>query len=88
MLTHETLEVNDSAVAVLVEPTLKMIARELVEAMRNATIDWTMRESVRAKIRVIVRRITRKYGYPLNLQERATITVLGQAQMLCSEWSA
>ncbi len=83
---YDALEVNDSAVAVLGEPTLKTIARELVVAVRkNTSIDWTMKESVRAKIRVIVKRILRKYGYPPDKQERATQTVLEQAELLCAE---
>ena len=56
--------------------------------MRNSvTIDWTMRENVRAKIRVMVKRILRKYGYPPDKQERATQTVLEQAEVLCAEWA-
>jgi restriction endonuclease HindI-like protein len=62
---YEALEVNDSAVRVLGEPTLKTIARELVQVVRgNVTIDWTIRENVRAKMRVIVKGIVRKHGYP------------------------
>jgi type I restriction enzyme R subunit len=80
---------NDSAVAVLGEPTLKKIARELVDAVRrNATVDWTVKESVRAQIRVMVRRILKKYGYPPDKQEKATITVLEQAEVLCKDWAA
>ena len=60
---YDALEVNDSAVKVLGEPMLQKIARELVETVRkNVTIDWTMRENVRAQLRVIVKRILRKYG--------------------------
>ena len=85
---YDALEVNDSAVNVLGDDTLKTIARELVEAVRNSvTIDWTMRENVRAKIRVMVKRILRKYGYPPDKQERATQTVLEQAEVLCAEWA-
>jgi hypothetical protein len=62
---YDTLEVNDSAVKVLGEPTLVGIARELVATVKkNVTIDWTVRENVRAQLRVIVKRILRKYGYP------------------------
>jgi type I restriction enzyme R subunit len=83
---YEALEVNDSAVKVLGEPTLKTIARELVDAVRrNATIDWTVKESVRAKLRVLVKRILRKYGYPPDKQEKATQTVLEQAELLCHD---
>jgi type I restriction enzyme R subunit len=84
---YDALEVNDSAVKVLGDDTLKTIARELVEAVRNSvTIDWTMRENVRAKIRVMIKRILRKYGYPPDKQEKATQTVLEQAEVLCTEW--
>jgi type I restriction enzyme R subunit len=85
---YDALEVNDSAVKVLGEPTLTTIARELVEAVRNSvTIDWTEREAVRARIRVMVKRILRKYGYPPDKQERATQTVLQQAELLCADWA-
>ena len=84
---YDALEVSDSAVKVLGEPTLKMIARELVDAVRrNVTIDWTAKESVRAKLRVLVKRILRKYGYPPDKQEKATQTVLEQAEVLCENW--
>ena len=85
---YDALEVNDSAVKVLGEPTLKTIARELVETVRkNVTIDWTARENVRAQLRVIVKRILRKYGYPPDKQEKATQTVLEQAALLSEEWA-
>jgi type I restriction enzyme R subunit len=84
---YDALEVNDSAVKVLGDEILKTIARELVEAVRRSvTIDWTVRENARAKIRVIVKRILRKYGYPPDKQEKATLTVLEQAEVLCKEW--
>jgi type I restriction enzyme, R subunit len=86
---YDALEVNDSAVKVLGEPALKDIARELVAHVRKSvTIDWTLRESAQAQIRVIVRRILRKYGYPPDKQEKATQTVLEQAKLLCAEWAA
>jgi type I restriction enzyme R subunit len=86
---YDALEVNDSAVKVLGEPTLKKIAQELVEAVRRSvTIDWTVRESARASIRVIVRRILRRYGYPPDKQEQATLLVLEQAEVLCRDWAA
>lgn len=85
---YEALEVNDSAVKVLGEPTLVKIARELVETVRrNVTIDWTLRESVRAHLRVIVKRILRKYGYPPDKQEKATRLVLEQAELLSEGWA-
>ena len=84
---YDALETNDSAVAVLGDETLKQIARELVDAVRrNVKIDWTVRENVRAEMRVIVKRILRKYGYPPDKQEAATKTVLEQAEVLSSEW--
>jgi type I restriction enzyme R subunit len=85
---YDALETNDSAVKVLGEPTLKNIARELVSHVRKSvTIDWTLRESAQAQIRVLVRRILRKYGYPPNKQEKATQTVLEQAKLLCGDWA-
>jgi len=85
---YDALEVNDSAVKVLGDETLQMIAQELVQAVRNSvTIDWTLRENVRAKIRVMVKRILRRHGYPPDKQEKATRTVLEQAEVLCREWA-
>ena len=69
------------------DETLRSIARELVATVRkNTTIDWTIRENVRANLRVLVKRILRKYGYPPDKQERATITVLEQAEVLSANW--
>ncbi len=85
---YDALEVNDSAVKVLGDDTLKDIARELVDMVRkNITIDWTVKESVRARLRIMVKRILRKYGYPPDKQEKATITVLQQAEMIASDWA-
>ena len=85
---YDALEVNDSAVAILGDETLRGIARELVSAVKNnAGIDWTLRENVRAHMRVIVKRILRKYGYPPDKQEKATQTVLEQAELLAEEWA-
>jgi hypothetical protein len=65
------------------------LARELVATVRNnVTIDWTLRENVRAQLRVLVKRILRKYGYPPDKQEKATQTVLEQAEVLSAEWAA
>jgi len=86
---YDALEVNDSAVAVLGDATLKMIAQELVRSVKNSvTIDWTVRENVRAQMRVIIKRILRKYGYPPDKQARATELVLEQAAALCKDWSS
>ena len=80
---YDALGVNDSAVQVLGDETLRDIARELVETVRsNVTIDWTLRENVRAMLRVLVKRILRKHGYPPDRQESATRTVLEQAELL------
>jgi len=85
---YDALETNDSAVKVLGDATLRGIARELVETVRsNVTIDWTLRENVRAQLRVLVKRILRKHGYPPDKQEKATQTVLEQAALLSSEWA-
>jgi Domain of unknown function (DUF3387)/Calcineurin-like phosphoesterase superfamily domain len=86
---YDALETNDSAVAVLGDATLKKIAQELVDTVRrNATIDWNLRESARAKMRVMVKRLLRKYGYPPDKQEPATQLVLAQAEVVCEEWAA
>ncbi len=85
---YDALEVNESAVAVLGDDTLREIARELVERVKaSTTIDWTVRENVRAQLRVIVRRTLRKHGYPPDKTEKATETVLEQAALLSSEWA-
>jgi type I restriction enzyme, R subunit len=80
---YDALETNDSAVAVLGDATLRMIARELTATVRkNATIDWSQRESARANLRRLVKRILRQYGYPPDKQDKATDTVLSQAETL------
>ena len=85
---YDALETNDSAVKILGDDTLRAIARELVKSVRsNVTIDWTIRENVRAHLRVIVKRILRKHGYPPDKQEKATQTVLEQAAVLSLEWA-
>ena len=85
---YDALETNDSAVKVLGDDTLRVIARELVKTVRaNVTIDWTLRENVRAQLRVLVKRILRKYDYPPDKQEKATQTVLEQAELLSGEWA-
>jgi type I restriction enzyme R subunit len=89
MAFYDALETNDSAVQVLGDEMLRGIARELVETVRNnVTIDWTLRENVRAQLRVLVKRILRKHGYPPDKQEKATQTVLEQAALLSEEWAA
>jgi type I restriction enzyme R subunit len=84
---YDALETNDSAVKILGDETLRKIAQELVTTVRaNVTIDWTMRENIRAQLRVLVKRILRKHGYPPDKQEKATQTVLEQAEVLSEEW--
>jgi type I restriction enzyme R subunit len=86
---YDALETNDSAVKVLGDETLRTIAREVTDAVRkNVTIDWTLRENVRAQLRVIIKRILRKYGYPPDKQEKATATVLEQVELLGWEVAA
>jgi len=85
---YDALETSDSAVKVLGDETLRGIARELVDTVRkNVTIDWTLRENVRAQLRVLVKRTLRKYGYPPDKQEKATQTVLEQAALLSADWA-
>jgi type I restriction enzyme R subunit len=85
---YDALEADDSAVQVLGDETLRAIVRELVATVRaNVTIDWTVRENVRAHLRVLVKRILRKNGYPPDKHEQATQTVLQQAEALSQEWA-
>jgi len=85
---YDALYANDSAVMELGDDTLKQIARELVGLLRkNTTIDWTLKEQVRAKLRVYVKKLLNKHGYPPDKQEQATKTVLEQAEILCKDWN-
>ena len=85
---YDALAQNHSAVEFMGDDKLKVIATELILKVRESvTIDWTLRESARAKIRVMVRRILRKHGYPPDLQEEATKLVLQQAEVLCADWT-
>ena len=85
---YDALETNDSAVQVLGDETLCGIARELVQTVRtNVTIDWQIRENVRANLRRLIRRNLRRYGYPPDKQEKATKTVLEQAEVLSAGWA-
>ena len=85
---YDALETNDSAVKALGDQNLRFIAQELVKTIReNVTIDWTEKQSVRARLRVMVKRVLRKYGYPPDKQEKATQTVLQQAELLCADWA-
>jgi len=85
---YDALEVNDSAVAILGDEILRAIARELVDSIRkNVSIDWTLRENIQSKMRVAVKRILRRHGYPPDKQAHATDTVLEQANLLCRDWA-
>ena len=84
---YDALAANDSAVAAMGDAKLKLIAAELItQVKKSVTIDWTLREGARAKIRVMVKRILNKYGYPPDLQDDAVKTVLAQAELLCAAW--
>lgn len=85
---YTALEVNDSAVSVLGDDVLRHIARELVDTVRrNTSIDWTVRENVQAKMRIAVKKILRKHGYPPDLELKATETVIEQAKLLAGVFS-
>jgi type I restriction enzyme R subunit len=85
---YDALAANENAVRAMGDDKLKVIAAELITKVRQSvTIDWTVREGARAKIRVIVKRILSKWGYPPDLQEEAVKTVLMQAELLCKEWA-
>jgi len=85
---YDALETNDSAVAVMGDKVLSQLARDLADTVRkSAKIDWTMKESIRAEMRVLVKRTLRKYGYPPDKQQRATDTVIQQAELLGEEWA-
>ncbi len=86
---YDALAANQSAVQAMGNDELKVIAAELVtKVRRSVTIDWTLRESARARIRVMVKRILKKHGYPPDLQDEATKTVLAQAELLSANWSS
>jgi len=85
---YDALATNESAVLELTDETLKQIAHELTENLRkNITVDWSKRESVRASLRLMVRRILRKYKYPPDMADTAVELVLQQAEALGQEWS-
>lgn len=85
---YDALEVSDSAVQILGDDILKTIARELVVSVRNSvTIDWDKKESVQAKMRVMIKRILKKYGYPPEKQDQAVKTILEQAKMIADDFS-
>ncbi len=85
---YDALEVNDSAVKILGDKVLQKIALDLTDMIRNSvTIDWTQRESVQAGIRLKVKKILRKYGYPPDKEKKATETVLKQAGVIAKSWA-
>ena len=84
---YDALACNDSAVLALGDDKLKFIAAELIaQVKKSVTIDWTLRESARARIKVMVKRILNRHGYPPDLEAEAVRTVLAQAELLCAEW--
>jgi type I restriction enzyme R subunit len=86
---YDALAANESAVLAMGDDKLKVIAAELITSVRKSvTIDWTLRESARAKIKVMVKRILNRFGYPPDLQEEAVKTVLQQAELMCAEWTS
>ncbi|OGB24094.1 MAG: DEAD/DEAH box helicase [Burkholderiales bacterium RIFCSPLOWO2_02_FULL_57_36] len=85
---YTALAANESAVIAMGDDKLKLVAAELVTQVRKSvTIDWTLREGARAKIRVMVKRILNKYGYPPDLQDEAVKIVLAQAELLSAGWA-
>jgi len=86
---YDALETNDSAVAVMGDRILSELARDLADTVRkSAKIDWTMKESIRAEMRVLVKRTLRKYDYPPDKQKKATETIIQQAELIGEEWAA
>ena len=84
---YSALEVNDNSVAVLGDDILRHIARDLVDTVRkNTSIDWTVRENVQAKMRLAVKKILRKHGYPPDMELKATETVIEQAKLLAVDF--
>ena len=84
---YNALAANDSAAAAMGDDKLKLIAAELItQVKKSLSIDWTLRESSRARIRVMVKRILNNYGYPPDLHDDAVKTVLTQAELPCAAW--
>ncbi len=85
---YDALADNESAQDLMGDEKLRLLAQDLVDRVRQSvTIDWQIRENARAQIRVMVKRILRKYGYPPDMQQRATELVLEQTEVLCKEWA-
>ena len=86
---YDALAQNESAVEVMGNDHLRVIAHELLNSLRSsASVDWQHRESARARMRILVKRILRKHGYPPDLQDAAVQTVLQQAEVLSARWAA
>ena len=84
---YDALAENESALQVMGDDKLRVIAHELLMSLReNVSVDWAHRESARARLRVLVKRILRRYGYPPDLQDAAVQTVLAQAEALSASW--
>ena len=84
---YDAFAANENAEQAMGDDKLRVIAAELItQVKKSVAIDWNLRESARAKIKVMVKRILNKYGYPPDLQDEAVKTVLAQAELLCAEW--
>ena len=87
MAFYDALATNEAAVRELGDATLKKIAVELTQKLRaSVTVDWSVRETVRARLRVMVKTLLKRYKYPPDRQDEATETVLRQAESLSAEW--
>ena len=85
---YDALASNDSAVQAMGDDKLKVIAAELItQVKKSVTIDWTLRDGAQARIRVMVKRILNKFGYPPDMQDAAVQEVLAQAKELCADWA-
>jgi type I restriction enzyme R subunit len=85
---YDALATNNSAKEVMGDEKLRVIATELVTQVRNSvTVDWTQREGAQAKIRIVIKRILRRFGYPPDMQDAAVKEVLAQAALLCADWT-
>lgn len=83
---YDALADNESALEILGNETLRLMAAELVRIIRqNAGVDWTLRKNIQAKIKVSVKRLLKKYGYPPDKQKLATENILKQAELLCRD---
>lgn len=86
---YDALAENESAVEVMGDKNLRVIAQELLSSLKsNVSVDWAHRDTARARMRVLVKRILRKYGYPPDLEDAAVQTVLQQAELLSESWAA